>query len=132
VVVTARHLSFLLVRRPTDRTAAEQALLAQVRQHDPAIARIATLVEDFAQMVRDQAPERLAPWLAAVEGSGVAALTEFANGVRKDAAAVRAALESPHSTGQVEGQITKLKLLKRQGYGRAKTDLLRQRLLHAG
>ena len=107
-------------------------MVTQVCQHDPAIAQIATLVEAFAQAVRDRAVERLEPWLAAVEASAVAGLTEFASGVRKDEAAVRAALESPHSTGQVEGQITKLKLVKRQGYGRAKPDLLRQRLLHAG
>ena len=52
-------------------------------------------------------------------------------GIRRDEAAVRAALELPWSQGQVEGQITKLKLLKRQMYGRAKLDLLQQRLLHA-
>ena len=53
----------------------------------------------------------------------------FVGGVRRDAAAVRAALERPDSSGQVEGQITKLKLLKRQGYGRAKVDLLGKRML---
>jgi transposase len=131
-LVTARQLTFLLIRRPADRTADERARLAQVRQHDPALAQIATLVEDFAQLVRDRAPERLGPWLAAASASGHAALAEFVNGVGKDEAAVRAALESPYSTGQVEGQITKLKLVKRQGYGRAKPDLLWQRLLLAG
>jgi transposase len=130
--LTARQVSFLLVRRPPDRTADEQAALAQIRRDDPAIDQVAGLVEAFAGMMRDRAPERLAPWLEAVGASGAAALIEFANGVRKDEAAVRAALESPHSNGQVEGQVTKLKLIKRQGYGRAKADLIRQRLLHAG
>ncbi len=55
----------------------------------------------------------------------------FAAGLRGDEQAVRAALTLPWSSGQVEGQITRLKLVKRQGYGRAKLDLLRARLIRA-
>ncbi len=58
-------------------------------------------------------------------------LRSFARGLGRDEAAVRAGLDLPWSQGQTEGQITRLKLIKRQGYGRAKFDLLRQRVLHA-
>jgi transposase len=58
-------------------------------------------------------------------------LQGFVRGLRRGYAAVSAALSSPWSQGQVEGQITRLKLLKRQMYGRAKFDLLRRRVLHA-
>lgn len=58
-------------------------------------------------------------------------LRSFARGLGRDEAAVRAGLDLPWSQGQTEGQITRLKLIKRQGYGRASFDLLRQRVLHA-
>ena len=59
------------------------------------------------------------------------ALHGFVTGITGDLAAVRAALSQPWSNGPVEGQINRLKLLKRQAYGRAKFDLLRSRVLHA-
>jgi transposase len=58
-------------------------------------------------------------------------VASFAGGVAKDEAAVRAAITSPWSNGQTEGQITKLKLVKRQMYGRGKIDLLQARLIGA-
>ena len=71
----------------------------------------------------------LAPWIAAASDSLIGS---FASGVTKDIAAVHAALVQPWSNGQTEGQITKLKLVKRQMYGRAKLDLLEARLIGAG
>ena len=58
------------------------------------------------------------------------ALRRFAAKLKEDLSAVRAAFSSPWSSGQVEGQINRLKYLKRQMYGRAKLDLLRIRVLH--
>jgi len=58
-------------------------------------------------------------------------LRDFAAGLRRDGSAVRAAVEQPWSNGQTEGQVKRLKLLKRQMYGRASFALLRQRVLHA-
>ena len=63
--------------------------------------------------------------------SKIPELRSFAQGVGRDEAAVRAGLDISWSQGQTEGQITRRKLIKRQGYGRAKFDLLRQRVLHA-
>ena len=79
-------------------------------------------------MLRRKAERELDTWIDRAKGSLVAS---FANGVIKDKAAVRAAISSSWSNGQTEGQITKLKLVKRQMYGRAKLDLLEARLLGA-
>ena len=70
-------------------------------------------------------------WLADARTSGVRALETFAAGLEQDGAAIRAALTTPWSNGQAEGQITRLKLIKRQMYGRASFDLLRRRVLLA-
>ena len=118
------------MRRPEKRTPAEQAHVAQIQQHDATIAQIATLTETFAQMVRQRTPSELQTWIETVLTSGLPDLKRFATGLQQDAA-VRAACELPYSNGQTEGQVTRLKLLKRQMYGRAKSDLLRQRVLHA-
>jgi len=77
-------------------------------------------------MVRKRTLADLEPWLARAKPSLVAS---FANGVAKDRAAVAAAIASPWSNGQTEGQITKLKLVKRQMYGRGKLDLLQARVV---
>jgi transposase len=128
--LTAQQLSYLFVRRPEKRTPAEQAHVAQLQQHDPIIAQIATLTETFARIVRTRTSSELQPWIETVLTSGLSDLKRFATGLQQDAA-VRAACELPYSNGQTEGQVTRLKLLKRQMYGRAKLDLLRQRVLHA-
>jgi transposase len=128
--LTAQQLSYLFVRRPEKRTPDEQAHVAQLQQHDPMIAQIATLTETFARMVRTRTPSALQPWLETVLTSGLSDLKRFATGLQQDAT-VRAACELPYSNGQTEGQVTRLKLLKRQMYGRAKLALLRQRVLHA-
>jgi transposase len=128
--LTARQLAYLLVRHPEKRTPDEQAHVIQLGQCDPTIAQITTLSESFAQMVRQRMPGELESWIETVLMSGLPDLKRFATGLQQDAA-VRAACELPYSNGQTEGQVNRLKLLKRQMYGRAKLDLLRQRVLHA-
>jgi transposase len=82
-------------------------------------------------MVRERKSDQLDSWLEQASASPLQELRRFALGLRAEYGAMRAALSEPWSTGQVEGQITRLKLLKRQMYGRAKIDLLRLRVLHA-
>ena len=77
-------------------------------------------------MVRNGREDVLAGWLDEAADSMIAS---FAGGLRSDCAAVAAALREPWSNGQTEGQINRLKTLKRQMYGRANIDLLRARLL---
>ncbi len=109
----------------------ERPDLAPLQQEHGSGAALYGLTQAFTQLVRDRTPEQLETWLQEAEKSPFPELHSFVAGIRRDEAAVRAALELPWSQGQVEGQITKLKLLKRQMYGRAKLDLLQQRLLHA-
>lgn len=97
----------------------------------PQTATAQKLARDFQQMVRERKVEALDSWLAACATSDIAEMKNFADGVRRDYMAVAAALEHEWSNGRTEGQINKLKLLKRQMYGRANFDLLRARVLHA-
>ena len=78
--------------------------------------------------MRERDADGLAPWLDRARATG---LRGSAQGLLSDVDAVRAALSLPWSNGPAEGQINRLKLLKRQMYGRAKLDLLRSRVLHA-
>ncbi len=86
------------------------------------------LIDRFHAMIRRKKMPDLEPWLADAEASLIAS---FASGIRRDNAAVSAAMTEPWSNGQTEGQITKLKLVKRQMYGRGKLDLLQARLIGA-
>jgi transposase len=128
---TARQLSFLLLQREEELAVTEQQDLTPLQHEHGDGSALYHLTQAFAQLMRDRAVERLDGWLQEAEESPFPELHSFVAGIRRDEAAVRAALELPWSQGQVEGQITKLKLLKRQMYGRAKLDLLQQRLLHA-
>ena len=82
-------------------------------------------------MVRSLQGEKLNGWLEEAASSEAEVMNKFAAGLKKDLAAVRAGLTESWSTGPVEGFIHKIKLLKRQGYGRANVDLLRARALAA-
>ena len=79
-------------------------------------------------MIRKKTEAELDPWIADAVPSLIAS---FATGINKDKAAVRAAITEPWSNGQTEGHVTKLKLVKRQMYGRAKIDLLQAQLIGA-
>ncbi len=84
------------------------------------------VIADFQDMIRRKAATDLDGWIDRAQGSLVAA---FANGVLKDKVAITAAIASPWSNGQTEGQICKLKLVKRQMYGRGEIDLLQARVI---
>ena len=97
--LTARQLSYLLVRRPEKRTPDERAHVAQLQQHDATIAQIATLTETFARMLRKRTSSELQTWIETVLTSSLPDLKRFATGLQQDAA-VRAAFELPYSNGQ--------------------------------
>ncbi len=75
--------------------------------------------------------EDLEQWIIDVERDTLAPVASFARNLRRDQNAVRAGLTLPHSSGRVEGTVNKIKMLKRQMFGRARFDLLRNRVLHA-
>jgi transposase len=107
----------------------EQGYRAALCEQAPIIREAGALATAFQQMVRERARDRLGSWLDQVDQSGIAELVSFARGIRRDFAAVVAALEEPWSSGQVEGQVNRVKFIKRSMYGRANFDLLRQRVL---
>lgn len=94
----------------------------------PALVAARDLIARFHIIIRRKTGRDLDPWIEEAKASPVAS---FAKGIVRDRAAVRAAIISPWSNGQTEGQITRLKLVKRQMYGRAKIDLLQVRLIGA-
>ncbi len=102
-----------------------------LRDRSAAIRTAQDLVQSFRLLLRAGDSAGLDRWLQAATDSELPELLSFVNGVRRDRAAVEAALACRWSSGQVEGQINRLKTIKRQMYGRAKPDLLRQRVLHA-
>jgi len=107
-------------------TKGDAITVARIERSVPTLMSARDLVERFHRMVRDRDPTALPAWISAAEGS---VLASFSKGIVADQGAVTAAMTQPWSNGQTEGQITKLKLVKRQMYGRAKLDLLRARLL---
>jgi transposase len=127
----SRQASFLFLRRPEKLRAEEQETLAKLRQINPEVDLAYDLVQQFAQMLRTRTGECLDAWLAQVENSNLSELQSFAAGIEKDKDAVRAGLTWWINNGMVEGHVTKLKLIKRQGYGKAGFPLLRKRVLHA-
>jgi transposase len=130
-LVPPRQAAFLFLRCPEKLRAEEQEQLSKLRQIDPEVALAYDLVQQFAQMLRTRTGAHLDAWLAQVECSKLPELQSFASGVEKDKDAVRAGLTWWVNNGTVEGHVTKLKLIKRQGYGRAGFPLLRKRVLHA-
>jgi len=103
--------------------------LTRLCQADPLIAQTFDLMQEFATMLRERKGERLDAWIAQVEAQEVAELKSFARGLQKDYDAVKAGLTLEWSNGQVEGQVHRLKLLKRQMYGRGGFEILRKRVL---
>jgi transposase len=99
-----------------------------IQQSVPTLVAARDLLDQFQAIVRGRKVEELDSWIAVAQKS---ALVSFASGIAADRDCVRAALVHPWSNGQTEGQITKLKLVKRQMYGRGKRDLLEARLIKA-
>ncbi len=89
------------------------------------------LVQEFLRIVHSLQGEQLNAWIAKVAASQIKELQQFAKGLERDKAAVLAGLTLSHNNGQVEGQVTRIKLIKRMMFGRAGFALLRQRVLHS-
>jgi transposase len=127
--VSARRASWLFVKPREKLTEEQRALLERICQANTDLQKLYQLGQEFVLMVKQRQPRRLDTWLARAQQSSSVELQGFASGIKRDYAAVKAALSLPWSQGQVEGQITRLKLLKRQMYGRARFELLRSRVL---
>jgi transposase len=130
LALSASQATWLFFRKEEDLKAEEQENLRQLRQVSPNLETAYQLVKEFLHMVRELTGERLEEWLGKVEASHLQAFQPFVTGVHQDKDAVLAGLTLPWSNGPVEGQVNRLKLMKRSMYGQAELDLLKLRVLH--
>lgn len=127
---SAREASWLLLR-PDELTDDEKPVAELLCRLSPEVLRAQELAVSFVEVVRERRPDELRGWIIEAQRSEIPEFAGFANGLTDDLQAVRAALTYEWSQGQVEGQVHRLKLVKRQMYGRGKLDLLRARVLYA-
>jgi len=124
----ARKIAQLMTSARDHLSKVDAVIVAQVEAALPSLAATRLLVDRFIAMVRNGTAGDLAPWL---DDAATSDIVSFARGLASDQAAVAAALTEPWSNGQTEGQINRLKTLKRQMYGRANIELLKARLVAA-
>lgn len=126
---TVRQVTGWLTRRPEDLADTDTTALQGITARCPALAATYDLVREFAKMLTQRHGEQLGNWMDRVEAEGEPELRAFTASLRRDLDAVTAGLTLPQSSGAVEGNVTRVKAIKRQMYGRAGFDLLRRRVL---
>jgi len=127
---TARQTLWLLLRPVAELAPDEQAYLARLARACSLVTLAQNLVQDFRTLMREHDVDGLYAWLRGAEACPIPELCRVAKGMWLDRHAIEAAVTLEWSNGQVEGQVNRLKVLKKGMYGRAKIDLLRQRVLH--
>jgi transposase len=127
---TVIELAWMLIR-PKTELQDEEVMLWQLLQRDPQLVELRTLARQFIKMVNDRQVSHWEGWHELVKRSSIAEIKQFAQGLKRDGAGVFEALRQPYSNGRTEGHVNRLKLIKRQMYGRANFDLLRLRVLLA-
>lgn len=130
-VPSSRRAGGWLERDSEELTETRRAFVGRLKELCPAAGEVGELTRWFRKLVEERCPAQLDDWLEAAEESAASELKSFARSLKQDYEAVRAALSYEWSQGQVEGQITRLELIKRQMYGRANFDLLKERVLAA-
>jgi transposase len=126
-----RQITSWMLRRPENLDTDEQLKLTQVLATCPYLDATATHVTAFAEILTGRHGDRLNSWMTSVDTDDLPHLHRFATGLKRDYQAVRNGLTLPHSSGTVEGTVNRIKMIKRQMYGRANFDLLRKRILLA-
>ena len=129
--LTPRRAAWLVLRSFESRSANDEKLITLLMAQHPNLAEAMELSTSFGQLVRQRQPEQLDSWLAQANCSTLSPFRRFAKSLREDYDAVKAGVTLSISNGPVEGHINRLKMLKRQMYGRAKLDLLERRFLLA-
>jgi transposase len=109
----------------------ERELIDNLCRLSPEVKTAQELAISFIEMIRERRAERFDEWVSQVMESRIPELKSFADSLKQDQQAVVAALTHEWSNGRVEGQVNRLKLIKRTMYGRAKPDLLKARMLRA-
>ncbi|HEV2659931.1 MAG TPA: ISL3 family transposase [Ktedonobacteraceae bacterium] len=126
---TALQVAHWVTFKEDQRLEWQKDYLSRLCETDAQIQEAYELIQEFTTMLRERKGEQIDSWLARVEKQGVAELQSFAQGLRKDYDAVKAGLTLEWSQGPVEGHVHRLKLIKRQAYGRASFQMLRKRVL---
>jgi len=127
-VPSARTIARLMTTARDHLSKSDAVTVAAIEAGAPMLVEARGLTDRFHAMIRKGAASDLAPWLS---DAGTSLIASLACGITRDRAAVRAAITEPWSNGRTEGQINRLKLVKRQMYGRGKLDLLEARLIGA-
>ena len=122
-------LRLLLFKGEKDLTKKERRLIAHLCSLSYELKTVRTLSQSFYRMMQQKKSSDLKPWIDKVLNTSIYEIKSFAQGLMHDFEAIKNAFRLKWSNGQVEGQINKLKTVKRQMYGRASFDQLRKRLL---
>jgi transposase len=125
-----RKTAWMLLK-PDDLEEAEKEMIANLLESSPEVRTAEGLAKSFLGIVRNRQGERLNGWIDKVRESGIPEMKSFADGLIQDRKAVEAALKYEWSNGRTEGSVNRLKLIKRQMYGRGKLDLLKARVMKA-
>ena len=127
-LLAPKQLAWLLVKDPNNLDKVEQSMLNHIRQ-DAEVEKAYVLAQHFQKMVRERVSTELDDWVNQCLNSSIIDLVNFSTGLKRDYNCVFMALHEKWSNGQTEGQVTRLKLIKRKMYGRANFELLRKRVL---
>jgi len=128
--LTVQRAAWLVMRKVENLTEEDETTLEQL-SIQPVVSKAIDLAQSFLFIVRKRLPQNLDTWLQRAKNSALKPFQSFAKGLLDDYEAVKAALTLEVSNGQVEGQNNRLKMVKRQMYGRAGLDLLNKRLVLA-
>lgn len=129
--LSANQAAWLLIRRTEELDEKQKALQQSLLDVSHVATQAYPLAQGFRQLINERQVDALDPWLSQAKNSGIPELRRFATSLQSDYQVVRNALLYPWSNGQVEGQVNRLKLIKRQMYGRAGFELLRKKVLYA-
>jgi len=129
--LTPSRATWLVLRRQELWKRGDEQLIALLTAQHPELAEAIELAQGFASLVRQRQPEQLDLCLTQADNSNLSPFRHFGKSLREDYDAVKAGVTLSVSNGPVEGHINRLKMLKRQMYGRAGIDLLERRFLLA-
>jgi transposase len=129
VRITPQHAAILVTRPSEKMTVEQQQLFDRILAQCPDVLALRQISLAFRKALTADNSAQIRRWIEGAKRSEFGAVVRFAYGLQKDISAVTAAVDSPWSNGQVEGQVNRLKAIKRQMYGRAGFDLLRARVL---
>jgi transposase len=128
--MSSTRASWLFISQPEKLEEKQKQQMEQIQAAHPDLDAVYRLTQEFVRMLAERGANDFSPWLKKAEQSHIPELQKFVRGIRRDYAAVKATFSSEIRNGQVEGQVHRLKVQKRQVYGRANFDLLRLRVFH--